>query len=326
MHTSYLKSPFILLVLLLSATLHAEQQPLYLQYIDKYKDIALEKQREHKIPASITLAQGLLESGAGQSELAKKANNHFGIKCTSDWKGETYRHDDDKKQECFRKYRHASESFEDHSRFLMRDRYKPLFSLDITDYKGWAEGLSRCGYATDPKYPQKLIRIIEDYRLDLITAQTPADHQLPPAGSTDTVLAADTAEIAPVLDFDERAKMDEVDLYMDHESGRQNGVRYIVARQGDTFESLAYFLNMREKTLRRHNDAADGRELRKGDRVYLYPKPTKAPKKYQYYYVRKGDTAWSIAQKFGFKMKTIYKLNGIPEGTPLVTRQRLRLR
>ena len=138
----------------------------YNEYIKIYAPLAVEQMQQHKIPASITLAQGLLESGAGYSELARKSNNHFGIKCGGNWKGRTVRHDDDRRQECFRAYRHPKESYEDHSIFLKRGaRYAFLFDLKITDYKGWARGLKKAGYATDPSYANRLITIIEDYEL-----------------------------------------------------------------------------------------------------------------------------------------------------------------
>jgi flagellum-specific peptidoglycan hydrolase FlgJ len=137
-----------------------------LNYIENYKDIAVKKMMEYKIPASITLAQGILESGNGRSELTRKANNHFGIKCHKGWDGKKVHHDDDEKHECFRKYNQPEESFDDHSMFLTsRSRYADLFELDIDDYKAWAKGLKNAGYATDRKYPDKLIKIIEDYQL-----------------------------------------------------------------------------------------------------------------------------------------------------------------
>lgn len=318
---------FILLCISGCTLLQAARLPLYDQYIEQYRAIAIEQQQKHKIPASITLAQGILESGAGQSELAKKAHNHFGIKCTSDWSGATFRHDDDRRQECFRKYRYASESYEDHSKFLLRDRYKTLFDLPLSDYKGWAHGLSRCGYATDPKYPEKLIRIIEEYGLDKLSGDAGATHRQPQKEQEqEPIYAADTVEVVEEVDFQERVKQENLPLYHDHRSGKQNHTRYVIAEQGETFATMSYYFDMREKTLRRYNDALDGRQLKKGDRVYLYPKPRKAPRKYARYYVRKGDTAWSISQKFGFQMRTIYELNGIKEGTPLTTRQELRLR
>lgn len=137
-----------------------------LTYIDDYKDVAIKKMQEYKIPASITLAQGILESGNGRSELTRKANNHFGIKCHKDWTGKKVYHDDDQKGECFRKYTDPEGSFNDHSLFLTtRSRYDDLFKIDPDNYKKWAHGLKDAGYATDRKYPHKLIKIIEDYEL-----------------------------------------------------------------------------------------------------------------------------------------------------------------
>jgi LysM repeat protein len=136
-----------------------------LSYIDEFKGVAVEEMNANGIPASITLAQGILESGSGNSDLAKYANNHFGIKCTSDWKGKNYFRDDDQKNDCFRVYKDARESFRDHSEFLKRKRYSFLFQLDKNDYKSWAQGLKTAGYATNPKYPDLLINTIEKYQL-----------------------------------------------------------------------------------------------------------------------------------------------------------------
>ena len=137
-----------------------------LQYINKYKDEAIRQMHKHKIPASITLAQACLESNDGNSTLARKANNHFGIKCHNGWKGKGFKHDDDQKGECFRRYKNAEDSFVDHSYFLISgSRYNSLFDLKITDYKAWAHGLKAAGYATNPKYAQLLIDIIEEYKL-----------------------------------------------------------------------------------------------------------------------------------------------------------------
>ncbi|MBQ9426628.1 MAG: glucosaminidase domain-containing protein [Paludibacteraceae bacterium] len=322
------KIVFIVFLGLLSMATEAQTlQQSYLDYIARFRATAVLHQTAHGIPASITLAQGLLESGAGQSELARNANNHFGIKCTSDWQGATYHYDDDRRDECFRKYNHADSSYADHARFLMRPRYKELFALPVTDYKGWAYGLSRCGYATDPNYPEKLIKLIEDYGLAQTTADQPAAQPALPAAKPDTIFAADTIELAEEQSFREASnKMGTVNLYHEHRSGYQNGNRYIVVNDGESFLTLSYLLTMSEKQLRKINDATDGRELQPGDRVYLYPKPRRADKKHARYYVRTGDTAWSISQKFCFQMKTIYELNGIPYGTPLTTRQELRLR
>jgi hypothetical protein len=137
-----------------------------LSYIDRFKNTSIEEMNRYGIPASITLAQAILESGTGKSDLAKYANNHFGIKCTKDWKGKGYYKDDDAKDECFRVYNNPEESFKDHSQFLKRKRYASLFELDKNDYEGWAKGLKDAGYATNPRYPQLLIGLIEKYNLN----------------------------------------------------------------------------------------------------------------------------------------------------------------
>ena len=157
----------IVALLLISVAVQAQRRnSRYNEYIKQYAPLAVEQMREHRIPASITLAQGLLESGAGQSTLARKSNNHFGIKCGSNWRGRSVRHDDDARNECFRAYRNPKDSYEDHSLFLKRGaRYAFLFKLKITDYRGWARGLKKAGYATDPSYANRLITIIEDYDL-----------------------------------------------------------------------------------------------------------------------------------------------------------------
>lgn len=150
---------------LYSQTTNQKKDPTTVEYIERYKHIAKAHEEIHKIPACITLAQGILESGSGTSRLAKEANNHFGIKCHSNWQGNTFHKDDDKKNECFRAYDTPEESFEDHAEFLKKKRYADLFDLDIKDYEGWAKGLKQAGYATNPKYPQLLIDLIERYEL-----------------------------------------------------------------------------------------------------------------------------------------------------------------
>ncbi len=301
----------------------------YEAYIDEYREVAIEQQRRHGIPASITMAQAILESAAGQSELATKANNHFGIKCTSDWPGKTYKYDDNRQNECFRKYVDVADSYEDHSLFLKRKRYESLFALSMGDYKNWAYGLKACGYATDPKYPEKLIRLIELYDLNKLTfdktiVRSDSDSKkklfIDDEGTDIAFIEQEKVEDYPM------PPMEELQLFHNHRSGYRNGVRYIVAGPNETFASLALFLNMYERTLRKYNDALDTRELREGDIVYIYPKKNRAAKRYPYCYFRGEDTAWDIAQKYGIKLKSLYKLNAIPYGTPLTTHQRLDLR
>ena len=302
------------------------QNPQYISYIAKYREMAIEQQIKHRIPAAITMAQGVLESSAGQSELAVKANNHFGIKCASDWVGRTYTHDDETKNECFRQYASPADSYEDHSLFLQRKRYGSLFALPLADYKGWAHGLKACGYATDPEYADKLIRIIELYNLQSLTL----DKNLQEAGLVSTKdttwQGVETDHLIETTTEETHAIQDHIEVFANHQSGRINGVRYIVANEGESFASLAVFLNMYERTLRKYNDALDTRELQPGDIIYIYPKKNKASRKTPFHYFKPGEDAWHIAQKYGIKVKSLYKLNGIPYGTPLTTVQRLDLR
>lgn len=252
-------------LLLFSLAVRAQQNQAYLDYIAQYRAAAEEQQQKYKIPACITLAQGLLESGAGHSTLATEANNHFGVKCHNDWQGETFLKDDDQAQECFRKYASPDESFEDHSRFLLRPRYASLFELPITDYEGWAHGLKRCGYATDPGYAAKLIRIIEEYHLAGEVEQAPvAEPAAPaqPAVEVDTALTV-TPPSAPVY------SMGVVDLFATHHVIRSGLVRYVIAEQGDTYAMLADEFTMSESTLRRYNHATGGQGIEKGQVIYL---------------------------------------------------------
>lgn len=318
---------FILGGLVVAINLLAQtQNPQYISYIAKYRDMAIEQQIKHRIPAAITMAQGLLESSAGQSELAVEANNHFGIKCASDWVGRTYTHDDETKNECFRQYASPADSYEDHSLFLQRKRYESLFALPLADYKGWAHGLKACGYATDPKYADKLIRIIELYNLQSLTL----DKNLQQAGLVSTKdttwQGVETDHLIETTTEETHAIQDPIEVFANHQSGRINGVRYIVANEGESFASLAVFLNMYERTLRKYNDALDTRELQPGDIIYIYPKKNKASRKTPFHYFKPGEDAWHIAQKYGIKVKSLYKLNGIPYATPLTTVQRLDLR
>ena len=268
-------------LLFFSLALSAQRKnPRYIQYIEDYKDLAIREMQKHKIPASIKLAQGLLESGAGQSQLARRSNNHFGIKCGSNWRGKTTRHTDDHYMECFRSYSHPRESYEDHSQFLKKSRYASLFLLKPTDYKGWARGLKKAGYATDPSYANRLITIIEDYELYKYDVQKGYNRG---------------ASIA-------------VPTYS-HQVFLSNDLAYIIARDGDTFKSLGKEFDIRWKRLVKYNDLHKGYTITAGDIIYLGKKKAKANKKYPYYVVRDGDSMHSISQKFGVRMKNLYKMN-----------------
>ena len=219
------------------------------QYIEKWKAVAIKEMKEHKIPASITLAQGILESGSGNSNLAILANNHFGIKCHSSWTGETYYQDDDAKDECFRKYNNAKESFKDHSIFLQKTRYKPLFELKITDYKKWAKGLKKAGYATNPKYPKLLIGIIERYNLTQYDIES-------------DVIVTTRIEEKDSIKKEEEIIQEEISISLIRTNfSSANRVPFILAKKGDTFEKLEKDLNIRKWQILKYNDIEDNHIL-----------------------------------------------------------------
>jgi LysM repeat protein len=264
----------------------------YQTYINTYSDLAVKKQKEFGIPASITLAQGLLESGGGQSVLAQKANNHFGIKC-HDWKGATILHDDNKKKECFRKYTHAEESYSDHSRFLKeRPHYAELFKLNIKDYKGWAKGLQKCGYATDKSYADKLIKLIETY--ELYRFDSGAGHEEAPAGKP-----------APPPKKKESPKM----LIAIRLIQTMYGIPCVYAENDDTFNKIAAETNTKAASLISFNEAPGDFPLKKGEIVYLDKKKNKAGKPYYDHVVKRGESMHAISQKYGIQLKSLYKLN-----------------
>jgi LysM repeat protein len=288
------------------------------EYIARWKEVAVSKMKQHGIPASITLAQGLLESGNGNSELAREANNHFGIKCTPDWTGGKSYHDDDRKNDCFRKYPDAADSFEDHSRFLKRPRYADLFTLKSTDYKGWAHGLKKAGYATDPHYPRKLIDLIERYQLHLFdqgvdVAYRPTKPAEPKpererkgrrpvtGGETITITQGRPAEV-----FEGRIKC-------------------VRAKSGDTFRKLADELEMTHGMLARWNDMDKDAALTEGQVIFIQPKRNKA-KDAEAHVAVTGETLWQISQQYGVKLDRLAKYNGLERDARLSAGQRIALR
>ena len=276
----------LLLLFLTGIGLQASAQrrnTLYNKYIKEYAPMAVEQMKKYQIPASITLAQGLLESGAGRSELARKSNNHFGIKCHG-WRGRKVYHDDDAKGECFRAYKRVEDSYEDHSKFLRSgSRYAFLFKLKITDYKGWAKGLKKAGYATDPSYANRLITIIEDY-----------------------------------------------DLYKYDNKGmsKREARRWqkLLKKKPWLANLLGGEFDISWKKLVKYNDLHKEYTLEAGDIIYLKKKNKKAQKPYKEYIVRDGDSMHSISQKFGIRLKNLYKMNKLDDDYVPEVGDRLKLR
>jgi LysM repeat protein len=278
---------FLICSFAVSCLSYAQRNAVYQQYIDQYSDMAIDQMRRYKIPASITMAQAILESGAGRSYLATKANNHFGIKVSSGWNGGYVTRDDDRKNERFRKYKNVEDSYEDHSKFLLKDRYKRLFDLDPLDYKGWARGLKACGYATLPTYANRLIDIIETYEL----------HELD--------------EDRHGLKRKKKKKEIEYVAPQKHIVMLVNGKQCVVARQGDTWESIAKELKVSKRKLLKYNEMMEDYALPAGMNVFLEKKAKKADAKYKDYWhkVKQGESMYGIAQYYGIRLENLYKMN-----------------
>lgn len=355
-----MKKIYFLVLAFAATALQAQvQNQAYLDYIDAWKETAVQQQKDYGIPASITMAQALLESAAGKSELATKAKNHFGIKCTSDWFGGVYYYDAERKNDCFRQYRDAAESFKDHSLFLKRTRYESCFEIAVEDYEGWARRLRECGYATDKLYANKLIKLIEDYRLDTLATGkigkrsarqsaastaagsvaagaaggTAAGAAVGGAAASRPLKAAVVRKSEPIMTIHNdpeppyvepaTAKEERDSFFLSHPKKKFNGVTYVVAREEDTFSNVAFRLNVRERDLREYNDAL-GRDLVKGDRIYLAAKKKKGKNAYVWTFT--GQSLWQLSQEECVQMSVIQELNGLdPSIRTLRTRQRLYL-
>jgi len=278
----------------------AKGQMTQAEYIEEFKDDAIREMNRSGVPASITLAQGILESGNGNSPLARIANNHFGIKCHSDWKGETYIQDDDKKDECFRKYNDPLESFEDHSDFLKKSRYADLFELKITDYKGWAHGLKKAGYATNPKYPKLLIDIIERNNLDQYD-----DPKMAKKMEQEAPLKKPSTTSVPVVASKRSSSQHQVRLH-------ENNIKFVEVQAGESIEDLAEEFNMGLWQFYKYNDLDRVERVPQDGIIYLQPKRGKA--KADFHTVKEGESMWQISQEYGIKLKKLYKKNRMLEG------------
>ncbi len=312
-----LRNSFTFIFLLaFSVSLFAEGDPTRLsrsQYIAQWKDEAIIQMREHGIPASITMAQAILESGDGNSELALKGNNHFGIKC-HDWTGKKVYHDDDKKHECFRKYASAHQSFEDHSLFLKRSRYAFLYDYKPDDYKAWAKGLKQAGYATNPKYPDLLIRIIEENNLAEFDKQAMGKNYNPQK-QRKTNKPNRIAEEEIVITLGKGKSI----LLSD------NDIKYVITEKSTTTERLAGSMDMSRWQIEKYNDLSKGAKIEEGTRIYLQPKRGKS-RSHKAHVVATGETLYSISQLYGVKIKKIRKFSDLKDDYKALPGDVLKLR
>ncbi|MBA4240118.1 MAG: N-acetylmuramoyl-L-alanine amidase [Sphingobacteriaceae bacterium] len=279
-----MKYTYIFVLYVMSQCLLAQKKITPEEYIAAHKEDAVKEMYLHKVPACITLAQGMLESGNGNSPLARNANNHFGIKCHKEWGGETYIMDDDSANECFRKYNDVLESYSDHSLFLYsRSRYAALFELNINDYKGWCYGLKAAGYATDPKYPQRLIDIIEKYKL----------HEL------------NIMENTPKQDLPSRHVINS-DLSI-REVYRFNHIKFVIAKENDSFYKIATDFNLELDQILDYNDLSKDDKLSYGQKIYIEKKRRRALE--PIHVVQKNETLKSISQLHGIRLSSVCKKN-----------------
>jgi len=294
---------FFILLFEFTAGFAQQRQLSREEYIQKYYKLAISEMERSGIPASITMAQGCWESQNGNSELATQGNNHFGIKCKSDWKGKKIYHDDDSKQECFRKYAHAEASYVDHSNFLMAgSRYSFLFQLDPKDYVAWAHGLKQAGYATDPIYAERLIKIIEDNKLFLYDEY------------------GDNRQLASIKQEKQESVKSKVSnsplvkANTSHKIEMRNGLRTIVVAEGDTYESLTKKLKLKDWEIYTYNDFAKGKQPQKNEIIYLESKYRKADRRHKQHIAGAGDTMHYIAQRYALKLKPLLRRNRMRPG------------
>jgi len=332
------------LVILMTASGNTPQE----KYIEKYADIAVSEMYRSGVPASITLAQGLLESRYGESELALKSNNHFGIKCHKDWTGKKVYYDDDAKGECFRSYPSVADSYADHSDFLRyKDRYKFLFDYKITDYKAWCYGLKKAGYATDPSYATKLIKVIEDWKLYEYDTKKPEakpavkDKKSKKRQKVEIYDSQDDVESMEVRDMPDDdvevevelpqspLKLEEAQKYepakgefafsLSRPTYKKNGVLFVYAQEGESYATIAQDYDLFYKEILKFNDLSHSRPLNPDDVVYIQRKKANTKKGLDMHIVNSGETLWDISQRYGVRMKNILKLNGLASANTQIT-------
>ncbi len=333
-----LKTPILVVIFSLFASLvstQAQTRQTKEEYILKYKHIAIDHMERYGIPASITLAQGILESDSGNSNLARKSNNHFGIKCKKGWTGDRVYHTDDAPDECFRKYDSVEESYQDHADFLDQSpRYDSLFAYSATDYRSWARGLKAAGYATAPDYAQRLTKLIEDNKLYLFDEaggeKLYADHQKAENNITQEFTAQSSVEIPTPVEgrVDPNNYRVAERTFNGYSVYVNNKTHYIIARDGDTFSRIASTFALTEKTLRKYNeiDTKSTADPIEGEVIYIERKQTRWMGNVRKHTVRAGETLRSVAQDYAIQQKKLMRLNRMRKGSQLQVGQDIALK
>lgn len=332
-------------------TATAQERTTREEYVVKWRHLAIDNMEVYGIPASITMAQALLESNAGNSHLSRTSNNHFGIKCKSTWTGDKVYHDDDAKGECFRAYPTIAESYTDHAEFLNSNkRYESLFAYDTDDYRSWAKGLKSAGYATAPDYAERLIKLIEDEHLYLLDqkdgvklyddyiasklgivptpsapTEEPSEEPTEPKRDNDTHRYGEGTAYAD-NGVDPNNFRVTINAHHGYNVYRTNGSHYIVAKAGDSYEALAKLFELSASTLRRYNDVSSGAQLSEGDVVYIERKASRWKGEAAFHTAKRGETMHYLSQTYGVRLDQLSKLNRIRTSDPLADGQTIKLR
>ena len=280
------------------------------EYVERYKAIAIAHMERYGIPASITMAQGILESDSGNSRLSTSSNNHFGIKCKKSWRGDRVFHDDDAKGECFRAYPSVEASYQDHADFLDQSpRYDSLFAYPSDDYRSWARGLKACGYATAPDYAERLVKIIESMKLYLLDKENGGKIYMAAKranANTEGWFESNTA--SPDEQINPNAFRVTVNSHKGYGIYRSNHTFYVVAKEGDTYQTIGEVFHISARTLEKFNDVAKGAQLHKGDIVYIERKKTQWLGNVMQHKVVREENLYSLSQSYGIRLKSLMKL------------------
>ncbi len=333
LHTRLLLIGFIVSIFIGGAS--AQSRQTRQEYINRYKHIAVDHMERYGIPASITMAQGILESDCGNSQLSQRSNNHFGIKCKSNWTGASVLHDDDAKGECFRAYGSVEQSYIDHADFLdQTPRYNTLFDLSNSDYKGWAHGLKAAGYATAPDYAEKLIKIIEDSDLQILDQKHGLQKYADLHGGSAIPVARDSwfadaqgGGTPSEGGVDPNNFSTTINAHRGYNVYRNNGVFFVIAKRGDTFEQIAEFFDLSTRRLRSYNDLSRKAQLKMGDITYIAKKDSKwRGKDPRTHTVKSGETMQSISQEYAITLKSLLRINKLTTKSTIKPGQKIKLK
>lgn len=316
-----------------AAMLRAQVRLTREEYVDRYKAIAVAHMERYGIPASITMAQGILESDCGNSLLSMKSNNHFGIKCKRDWTGKKVYHDDDAKGECFRSYPSVEASYRDHAEFLdSQPRYDSLFAYSSSDYRSWARGLKAAGYATAPDYAQRLVRIIEETKLYLL--DRPDGIRLwasRASGATDPEEWFSSQSSVAGTDYAAAIDPDNYRVTINAHEGYNvyatNGVHYVLAKENDTFENIGRKFRLSARNLRKFNDLKDKKaQPMTGETVYIERKKKRWEGNARHHVSRTGETAYAVGQSYAIRTRSIEKMNRLKPGAAIEQGRQIRIK